>query len=169
MFCCWNSFIYPWFICFVSSWRINNLWNFLYTWKYLFIGKVRNFDFSTFNKKNKKCINAKNTIFYSTCFLMGPVNQLKKMFAPTRIIATIMIFVAIALTLYAALVVSLIIQICNFIFVILYSIFCIFQLHNAGLALLFIIIQSLAMLWYSLSYIPYARDAVKKTVESCIT
>ncbi|XP_011500398.1 PREDICTED: vesicle transport protein SFT2B [Ceratosolen solmsi marchali] len=81
----------------------------------------------------------------STCFLMGPVNQMKKMFAPTRIVATIMIFVAFALTLYAAL-----------------------GLHNAGLALLFIIIQSLAMLWYSLSYIPYARDAVKKTVEACI-
>ena len=37
---------------------------------------------------------------------MGPVNQLKKMFAPTRVIATIMIFVSIALTLYAALGVS---------------------------------------------------------------
>ncbi|XP_032666949.1 vesicle transport protein SFT2B isoform X1 [Odontomachus brunneus] len=82
----------------------------------------------------------------STCFLMGPFNQLKKMFAPTRVIATIIVFVTIALTLVAAL-----------------------HLHNPGLALLFIIIQSLAMTWYSLSYIPYARDAVKKTVESCIT
>jgi hypothetical protein len=34
---------------------------------------------------------------------MGPVNQMKKMFAPTRIVATIMIFVSFALTLYAAL------------------------------------------------------------------
>lgn len=51
---------------------------------------------------------------------------------------------------------------------VLYDLFA-FQLHNPGLALLFIIIQSLAMTWYSLSYIPYARDAVKKTVESCIT
>ncbi|KAI4456751.1 hypothetical protein MML48_8g00017050 [Holotrichia oblita] len=42
------------------------------------------------------------------------------------------------------------------------------QLKNAGLALLFIIIQSLAMTWYSLSYIPYARDAVKKTLSACI-
>lgn len=82
----------------------------------------------------------------STCFLMGPFNQLKKMFASTRIIATILVFVSIGLTLFAAL-----------------------HLHNPGLALLFIIIQSLAMTWYSLSYIPYARDAVKKTVEACIT
>ncbi|XP_058802283.1 vesicle transport protein SFT2A isoform X1 [Phymastichus coffea] len=82
----------------------------------------------------------------STCFLMGPINQIKKMFAPTRVIATVIVFFAFGLTLWAAL-----------------------KLHNAGLALLFIIIQYLAMLWYSLSYIPYARDAVKKTVEACIT
>lgn len=81
----------------------------------------------------------------STCFLMGPFNQLKKMFAATRIIATILVFLSIGITLFAAL-----------------------HLKNAGLALVFIIIQSVAMTWYSLSYIPYARDTVKKTVESCI-
>lgn len=37
---------------------------------------------------------------------MGPVNQLKKMFAATRVVATLMIFVAFGLTLYAGLVVS---------------------------------------------------------------
>ncbi|KAJ8941622.1 hypothetical protein NQ318_000328 [Aromia moschata] len=42
------------------------------------------------------------------------------------------------------------------------------QFHKPGLALLFIIIQSLVMTWYSLSYIPYARDAVKKTVMTCV-
>ncbi|XP_018365036.1 PREDICTED: vesicle transport protein SFT2B isoform X1 [Trachymyrmex cornetzi] len=82
----------------------------------------------------------------STCFLMGPFHQFKKMFASTRLIATILVFISIVFTLFAAL-----------------------HLHNPGLALLFIIIQSLAMTWYSLSYIPYARDAVKKTVEACIT
>lgn len=82
----------------------------------------------------------------STCFLMGPCNQVKKMFAATRVIATILVFFSIGMTLFAAI-----------------------GLHKNGLALLFIIIQSLAMTWYSLSYIPYARDAVKKTVESCIT
>ncbi|KAJ9598234.1 hypothetical protein L9F63_011055 [Diploptera punctata] len=81
----------------------------------------------------------------STCFLMGPFNQIKKMFAPTRVIATIIVIVMFGLTLFAAI-----------------------GLHKAGLALLFVIIQSLAMTWYSLSYIPYARDAVKKTVSACI-
>lgn len=81
----------------------------------------------------------------STCFLMGPVNQVKKMFAPTRVIATVLVIVMFGLTLFAAL-----------------------WLQKAGIALLFVIIQSLAMTWYSLSYIPYARDAVKKTVSACI-
>lgn len=81
----------------------------------------------------------------ATCFLMGPVKQIKKMFAPTRLIATIIVLFALIMTLVAAL-----------------------ALHNAGLALLFIIIQFLALTWYSLSYIPYARDAVKKTFETCI-
>ncbi|XKL68825.1 hypothetical protein PGB90_006594 [Kerria lacca] len=81
----------------------------------------------------------------SSCFLMGPLNQLKKMFASTRIIATIMVIVMFFLTILAGAVYK-----------------------KAGLSLLFIIMQSLAMTWYSLSYIPYARDAVKKTVTSCI-
>lgn len=53
-----------------------------------------------------------------------------------------------------------------FYFVILVVVFS--QLHKAGLALLCIIIQSLAMTWYSLSYIPWARDAVKKTITTCV-
>jgi len=81
----------------------------------------------------------------STCFLMGPVNQIKKMFAPTRVIATVLVLVMFGLTLFAAI-----------------------GLQKPVLALLFVIIQSLAMTWYCLSYIPYARDAVKKTVSTCI-
>ncbi|CAG2242198.1 Vesicle transport protein SFT2A,Vesicle transport protein SFT2B [Mytilus edulis] len=38
----------------------------------------------------------------STCFLMGPLNQLKKMFAKTRIIATILVLVMFVLTLVCA-------------------------------------------------------------------
>lgn len=103
---------------------------------------------------------------------MGPVNQLKKMFAPTRVIATIMMFVALGLTLWAALVVCTVTNFQPYLYMylnllLLYIVF--FQLHKAGLALVFMIIQYFAMLWYSLSYIPYARDAVKKTVEACIT
>lgn len=81
----------------------------------------------------------------STCFLMGPFKQIKKMFAPTRAIATILVIVSFTLTIIAAVV-----------------------LEKALLALLFIIIQSLAMTWYSISYIPYARDAVKNTVMACV-
>ncbi|XP_073989151.1 vesicle transport protein SFT2B [Rhodnius prolixus] len=81
----------------------------------------------------------------STCFLMGPVKQLKRMFAPTRVISTVLVIVMIGVTLFAAI-----------------------YLKNAPLCLLFLILQWLAMVWYSLSYIPYARDAVKKTFESCI-
>jgi lysylphosphatidylglycerol synthetase-like protein (DUF2156 family) len=77
----------------------------------------------------------------STMFLMGPLNQLKKMFASTRIIATIIMIASLVLTLMA-----------------------VFWWHRNGLAMLFIVIQFLAMTWYSLSYIPYARDAVKKVV-----
>ncbi|XP_029420389.1 vesicle transport protein SFT2A isoform X9 [Nannospalax galili] len=39
----------------------------------------------------------------STCFLMGPVKQLKKMFEPTRLLATIVMLLCFVLTLCAAL------------------------------------------------------------------
>ncbi|XP_030377583.1 vesicle transport protein SFT2A [Scaptodrosophila lebanonensis] len=81
----------------------------------------------------------------STCFLMGPFKQIKKMFAETRLIATSIVLVSIVMTFVAAIV-----------------------LKKAGLTLIFIIIQSLAMTWYSLSYIPYARDAVRSTVSACL-
>lgn len=81
----------------------------------------------------------------STCFLMGPVNQCKKMFAKTRVIATIVMFLALIMTLIAA-----------------------FVIHKKALALLMVVIQFLAMTWYSLSYIPYARDAAKKCFASCV-
>ncbi|CAL8108371.1 unnamed protein product [Orchesella dallaii] len=75
----------------------------------------------------------------STMFLMGPFKQLKKMFEGTRVIATAVMLASLVLTLFFAL-----------------------KVGNGGLVLLFVIIQFLAMTWYSLSYIPYARDAVKK-------
>lgn len=81
----------------------------------------------------------------STCFLMGPCNQLKKMFAKTRIIATILVVVLLILTLVCALAVK-----------------------SPALAILCCILQFLALTWYSLSYIPYARDVVKKCFASCI-
>ncbi|XP_014677572.1 PREDICTED: vesicle transport protein SFT2A-like isoform X2 [Priapulus caudatus] len=92
------------------------------------------------------CYTIGNIIALSgTFFLMGPLSQLKKMFAMTRLIATIVMLVALVLTLMAAL-----------------------WWDNPGLTILFVIIQFVAMLWYSISYIPYARDAVKKCAEGCM-
>ncbi|NP_001230577.1 vesicle transport protein SFT2B [Phacochoerus africanus] len=81
----------------------------------------------------------------STVFLMGPMKQLKRMFEPTRLIATILVLLCFALTL------------------------CFAFLRHKGLALIFCILQSLALTWYSLSYIPFARDAVKKCFAVCLT
>ncbi|CAG0882982.1 unnamed protein product [Darwinula stevensoni] len=81
----------------------------------------------------------------STFFLMGPWNQLKKMFAATRAVATVVMLVALILTLLAAI-----------------------WWKNKGLVILFLIIQFFSMLWYSLSYIPFARDAVLKCFGSCL-
>ncbi|KAK0425846.1 hypothetical protein QR680_009423 [Steinernema hermaphroditum] len=79
-----------------------------------------------------------------TCFLMGPFKQLQKMFEPTRLIATVVYITMIVLTLIAGLV-----------------------LHNGALALIFVIGQYIAMAWYSISYIPFARDFVSKLLCSC--
>ncbi|XP_033000049.1 vesicle transport protein SFT2A isoform X1 [Lacerta agilis] len=81
----------------------------------------------------------------STCFLMGPMKQLKKMFEPTRLIVTIVMLLCFICTLCA-----------------------VFWWGKKGLALLFCILQFLAMTWYSLSYIPYARDAMLKCFTSCL-
>jgi len=81
----------------------------------------------------------------STFFLMGPLKQLKRMFAETRFIATIVMLVMFALTLCA-----------------------VFWWNQKVLALVFCVLQFLALTWYSISYIPFARDAVKKCCTSCI-
>lgn len=85
------------------------------------------------------------TALASTCFLMGPVNQIKRMFAATRWIATCLMLTFLILTLVSA-----------------------WGLHKKGLTILFCILQFLAMAWYSISYIPYARDAIKKAVDGCL-
>lgn len=77
----------------------------------------------------------------STCFLMGPWKQLKKMFDPTRLLATIVALTFLVLTLVSA----------------HYS-------SKKGLTFICCVVQFLAMTWYSISYIPYARDAVIKVL-----
>lgn len=82
----------------------------------------------------------------STCFLMGPLKQLKRMFEPTRLIATCVMLLCLILTLCA-----------------------VFWWKKNGLAIIFCILQFLAMTWYSISYIPFARDAVMKCFTTCLS
>ncbi|KAJ7090255.1 SFT2-domain-containing protein [Mycena belliarum] len=76
-----------------------------------------------------------------TGFLIGFFSQLKLMFKPVRVVATIVFLASIGLVFVGA-----------------------FVLGNEILCLVFVIIEFLAYTWYSLSYIPWARAAVKKTV-----
>jgi hypothetical protein len=81
----------------------------------------------------------------SSLFLSGPTKQIKKMFEETRWIATAVFLVSMVLTLVAAL-----------------------WLKNPALCVIFCLIQYGAMIWYSLSYIPFARAAVKNIVGAAI-
>lgn len=71
---------------------------------------------------------------FRTFFLTGPIKQLKKMFEPVRLVATLVYLFMIILTLVAGL-----------------------FFKSPILAIICIIMQYLAMAWYSISYIPYAR------------
>lgn len=78
----------------------------------------------------------------STSFLIGPLKQVKKMFDPTRILATLVTITFLILTLISAL-----------------------YLKKTGLTIVCCLIQFVAMTWYCLSYIPFARDAVRKVLQ----
>lgn len=85
----------------------------------------------------------------STCILFGPWSQAKQMFAPTRFATTTTYFVFMGLTLFLAF----------------------FPGDIPGrLALLVIAIicQFTALAWYTLSFIPFGRDFVRKFfAETC--
>jgi len=74
-----------------------------------------------------------------TGFLIGFLKQLTLMFKPVRVVATIIFFVSIGLIFVGA-----------------------FVIGNGVVCIVFVIIEYLAFLWYTLSYIPYARTAVLK-------
>jgi len=76
-----------------------------------------------------------------TGFLIGFFQQLKLMFKPVRVIATVVFLGSIAMVFVAA-----------------------FVLRNELLCIIMVIVEYLAFSWYTLSYIPYARDAVLKVV-----
>jgi len=74
-----------------------------------------------------------------TGFIIGFFKQIKLMFKPVRVIATVVFLASIGLVFVGA-----------------------FVLKNDILCLIFVIIEYLAYTWYTLSYIPYARSAVLK-------
>ncbi|XP_037101529.1 vesicle transport protein SFT2B-like [Syngnathus acus] len=80
----------------------------------------------------------------STMFLIGPIKQLKNMFAKERALATVIMLVCLVLTLCSA-----------------------FWWKSNGLALLFCALQFMAFTWYGLSYIPFARDCILKCCSVC--
>ncbi|TRM62724.1 Got1/Sft2-like family-domain-containing protein [Schizophyllum amplum] len=68
-----------------------------------------------------------------TGFLIGFFNQLKLMFKPVRVLATLIFLASIVLVFIAA-----------------------FVLSSDILSIIFVIVEYLAYTWYTLSYIPYA-------------
>ncbi|KAJ3728753.1 SFT2-domain-containing protein [Lentinula raphanica] len=76
-----------------------------------------------------------------TGFLIGFGTQLKLMFKPVRIVATLVFLASIGLVFVGA-----------------------FVIGSDVLCIIFVIIEYLAYTWYSISYIPYARSAVLKAV-----
>ena len=97
-------------------------------------------------RNRETIVKSKTGFMLSTLFLMGPMKQLSNMFAKTRVIATVVMLAALVLTLCSA-----------------------FWWKKNVLALMFVIIQFCAMTWYSISYIPYARDAVIKCFDGVIS
>ncbi|XBH62752.1 hypothetical protein VPH35_116894 [Triticum aestivum] len=80
----------------------------------------------------------------STAFLIGPKRQFDMMLDPVRIYATAIYIASIIISLFCALLV-----------------------HSKLLTLLAIVLEFGALIWYSLSYIPFARSVVSKVMASC--
>jgi len=76
-----------------------------------------------------------------TGFVIGFFRQLKLMFKPVRVVATIVFFASIGLVFVGA-----------------------FVIGSEILCIIFVIVEFLAYTWYTLSYIPYARTAILKTI-----
>ncbi|URE21584.1 Got1/Sft2-like family [Musa troglodytarum] len=80
----------------------------------------------------------------STAFLIGPVQQARMMLDPVRIYATA-IYVGSAIV----------------------ALVCALWIHSKMLTLIAIIIEICALVWYSLSYVPFARRMVSELFASC--
>ncbi|KAL3626669.1 hypothetical protein CASFOL_029412 [Castilleja foliolosa] len=80
----------------------------------------------------------------STAFLIGPKRQVSMMLDPVRIYATAIYIASIVIAL-----------------------FCAVYVRNKLLTLLAIVLEFGALVWYSLSYIPFARSMVSKVMTAC--
>ncbi|KAH9664613.1 Vesicle transport protein [Citrus sinensis] len=80
----------------------------------------------------------------STAFLIGPKRQVTMMLDPARIYATAIYIASMIIALFSAL-----------------------YVHNKLLTLLALILEFGALIWYSLSYIPFARSMVSKIMLAC--
>mmetsp|Transcript_36942 Transcript_36942/g.47102 ORF Transcript_36942/g.47102 Transcript_36942/m.47102 type:complete len:170 (+) Transcript_36942:54-563(+) len=78
----------------------------------------------------------------SSFFLSGPFKQIKKMFHKSRIVATVVYLSTLGLTLFVAFTPGVPLK--------------------GPLILLLLIVQFCALVWYNLSYIPYARKYMKE-------
>lgn len=78
------------------------------------------------------------TLLVATCFIMGPINQIKFMARPTRIITSVVFVGSIILTITFA------------------------WKRKYVAAIVFMLIQIIAFIWYCLSYFPYVRGAILK-------
>ncbi|RZC49067.1 hypothetical protein C5167_017492 [Papaver somniferum] len=80
----------------------------------------------------------------STAFLIGPKRQVTMMLDPVRIYATAIYLASIVVALFCAL-----------------------YVHSKLLTLLAIMLEFGALVWYSMSYIPFARTMISKVMVSC--
>lgn len=77
----------------------------------------------------------------STCFLMGPVTQIKRMMESKRILATSVYVLSIIGTLVVA-----------------------FTIGNPIIVLVFLIVQFAALIWYCMTWIPGGQTALKAMI-----
>ena len=77
---------------------------------------------------------------------MGPMTQLRNMFHKNRAAATCIYLGALIATLAVA-----------------------FTVKNGLLVLALVLVQFLALLWYTASYIPFARQLITRAVKGCFS
>lgn len=81
-----------------------------------------------------------------TSFLIGPCRQCRQMFAKKRAVATCIYLGSLILTIVVAV-----------------------ETDIVPLVFLLIIVQWMALVWYSASYIPFGRAAIKKFFKNCFS